>query len=88
MTPAQITQWAREAGWPDEWVDADELAVFAALVAAHEREECAKICEQLKTATNADEWADGYEDILKVGYLECAAAIRARTMAARPGEKG
>jgi hypothetical protein len=46
----------------------DELERFAALVAAHEREQCAKVCEQLGTATNGI-----YER-----NIECAAAIRAR----------
>lgn len=43
----------------------NELIRFAALVAAHEREECAKVCE--------DKF--GAERIA----LECAAAIRSRT---------
>jgi hypothetical protein len=44
---------------------------FAALVAAHEREECAKVCE----AQYRDyEWATHERD----GAESCAAAIRAR----------
>ncbi len=57
MTPEQITQWAREAGCPPlllefsepssiQYPVADSLAAFAALVAAHEREMCAKVCEE------------------------------------------
>ena len=45
----------------------DELAIFAALVAAAEREACAKLCDELR-----DE--DGFEPY----GTECAAAIRAR----------
>jgi len=44
-----------------------DLAVFAALVAAAEREACAKVCDELR-----DE--DGFEPY----GTECAAAIRAR----------
>lgn len=61
---------ARQAGWPvqdsdndAEWLDAAER--FAALVAAHEREACAQVCEE----------KFGVERIA----LECAAAIRSRT---------
>ena len=44
-----IIRLAREAGWPDSLVAPiimEKLAEFAALVAAHEREECAKVCEE------------------------------------------
>jgi hypothetical protein len=46
----------------------ESLEQFAALVAAHEREACAKVCEWLGTATNGI-----YER-----NMECAAAIRTR----------
>jgi hypothetical protein len=75
----QIEQWAREAGlvqyatpWCSEQtdgVDTEDLARFAALVAAHEREQCALVCEAL---VSADRYA--YAD-------ECAQAIRTRTSA-------
>ena len=45
----------------------EEVERFAALVAAHEREVCAKVCDELR-----DE--DGFEPY----GTECAAAIRAR----------
>ena len=57
MTKEEIIRMAREAGAtnvdaadPQCWVGAiafetDELERFAALVAAHEREACAKVCE-------------------------------------------
>lgn len=44
MTQDQIIQWAREAHCDIAW--ADSLQRFAALVAAHEREECAKVCDE------------------------------------------
>jgi hypothetical protein len=48
----------------------ESLERFAALVAAHEREECAKVCDELTLAHpgRADLTAD-----------QCAAAIRSRT---------
>ena len=47
--------------------DIDDLERFAALVAAHEREECARVCEQLDGAWDQDG-----------GCIKCAAEIRAR----------
>ena len=50
---------------------ADEhLERFAALVAAHEREECAKVCEETTFA-----WT---EHAYYSGCMDCARAIRAR----------
>ncbi len=48
MTRDDIIRVAREAGFADGVVDIvgfEGFANFAALVAAHEREECAKVCE-------------------------------------------
>jgi hypothetical protein len=53
MTRDDIIRMAREAGWQEDmfgigiW-DSKELNVFANLVAAAEREECAKLCEMVK----------------------------------------
>ena len=48
------------------------LKRFAALVAAHEREACAKACEELLSmVSSGDEHMDGVAD--------CIAAIRARS---------
>lgn len=81
MNKEDIIRLAREAGllvigtadggnavytWPNGITD--ELERFAALVAAAEREACAKVCETLR-----DE--DGYES----WGTECAASIRARS---------
>jgi hypothetical protein len=52
---------------------ADLLERFAALVAAAEREACAKLCEEIakRNETEGDfDWVPG--------NMECAAAIRAR----------
>ncbi len=68
MTRDDIIKWAREAGI-DEFGSLDErLIFFAALVAAAEREACAKVCD---ARCIADGWEGFYAD-------ECAAEIRAR----------
>lgn len=72
MTRDEVIRLAREAGWCNNVVPNPHLAALerlAALVAAHEREECAKVCEQLaKDMSMIDLWE----------YGECAAAIRER----------
>ena len=64
-----IIRLAREAGFADgvvEIVGLEGFSRFAALVAAHEREECAKVCE-----------AEGQR--IDASWSSCAAAIRSRT---------
>ena len=81
MDREDIIRMAREAGMQLAWVatvpdtnkmkvlcDFDQVQHFAALVAAHEREECAKVCDVLAVHP---EYAS---DITKVA----AQAIRAR----------
>ncbi len=67
MTRDDIIRLAREVGlWPAVTdMFPKELERFAALVAAAEREACAKVCERL--------YADGF------GINCCAATIRARS---------
>lgn len=79
MTDQEIAKAANEAGIDFDVIDEDEgqiwyitkegLNRFAALVAASEREACARVCEDLCLAHpgRADLTAD-----------QCAAAIRAR----------
>lgn len=70
MTREDIIRMAREAGWPGIYskplmsitMQEDDFLRFAALVAAAEREACAKVCEE--PGWNAANW--------------CAKAIRAR----------
>ena len=50
------------------WIP-ENLEHFAALVAAAEREACAKVCEEYQDAVDRHRWPNGYE---------CADAIRAR----------
>jgi hypothetical protein len=56
-------------------MDADHLEKFANLVAATEREACAKVCDEKVDA----EYATGKVDHNEMGWTQaCAAAIRAR----------
>jgi len=69
MDREDIIRMAREAGLdPDLWNYTDAFECFAVLVAAHEREACAKVCDVLAVHP---EYAS---DITKVA----AQAIRAR----------
>jgi hypothetical protein len=71
MTRDDITRIAREAGFVGFDGDNGSLRRFAALVAAAEREACAKVCEDDKT--QAMEWTGNSRP---GGHF--AAAIRAR----------
>ena len=80
MEQSEIIRMAQEAGFkvdpigtplifPPDGMDTDvwvEIQRFAALVAAHEREACAKVCEEMVTK-------DGFH---QAEY--CATAIRER----------
>jgi len=88
MTQDEIIEMAREAGFEDfvrwseryphevqRWIE--RMTAFTKLVAAKEREACAKVCES--------EWGKGYRDDGSDAWLAhdnavyaCAAAIRAR----------
>ena len=82
MTRDDIERMAVEAGgctpeWDDFWeLHEDALERFAALVAAAEREACAKVCEEHgdKWADGSDEWRNGQA----TASYYCAIAIRAR----------
>ena len=71
MNREEIIKLAREAGMTvcrDEWVFGEMLERFAALVAAAEREACAKVCDELAA-----------RDKLSNYYAVAAKAIRARS---------
>lgn len=83
MDREDIIRMAREAGLGDTGVregfiffqpGTDGLERFAALVAAHEREACAKVCEILEAEDDSF-----YAEFS--GAIDCAAAIRARGQA-------
>ena len=66
-----IIRMAQEAGFMaaghpmNPWsAHTDQIEAFAAIVAAHEREKCAKVC---------DDWPNGRDDVYSIGV-----AIRAR----------
>ena len=70
MTQDEIIRMAREAGIAHAaGIYMEHLERFAALVAAHEREACAKVCEQIDTAAFGS---------VRPAPNDCAAAIRAR----------
>lgn len=80
ITKEEIIAMARKAGFeqlgPDieDWVCfTDEIELFAALIAAHEREACAKVCES--AIENATDWDSSYWD---QACEDRATAIRAR----------
>ena len=91
MTPRQIIRMAEAAGLVTENYDAGfmnlfsaKLEAFAALVAAAEREECAKVCEKISDEYDENEgrkYAELRTDAA-TGGRDCASAIRSR------GEKG
>lgn len=85
MTTDDILRMAREAGLiPDNShpmpetrymrEKADALQRFAALVAAAERDECAKVCKD----EMIDEEQCNDDVAYNAGCFDCAAAIRAR----------
>jgi hypothetical protein len=79
MTRDDIIRMARETDCLDDQhygsVWADKLERFAALVAAAEREACAKVCD----AKVDDEYATGKVDHNEIGWTQaCAFAIRER----------
>jgi hypothetical protein len=63
----------------DNWMLHHELEYFAKLVAQHEREACAKVCETLGVHPALNVW-NGGPDWYKHGK-DCAEAIRARGQA-------
>jgi hypothetical protein len=83
MNREQIIQMAREAGFErlghtdEDWVCyPEDIEAFAKLVAEHEREACAKLCEDLKiTGLMLDAYS------CNDAKYKCAEAIRARGQA-------
>ena len=60
MNREDIIRLAEEAGLePRLWNHTDAFERFAALVAAHEREECAKVCdEEANDLSCGEDWND------------------------------
>ena len=79
MTKDDIIRMAREAKMPYDFVTLvpmyiTQLTTFAALVAAHEREECAEACDEMEASP-------ALSAIEKYRTQFIAAAIRARGQA-------
>lgn len=79
MTPELIKQWALKAGYDlergervSEASDGELFRSFAALVAAHQRELDAKVCE----AEHLEDPQDHADDAYDQACFDCAAAIR------------
>lgn len=75
MSREDIIRMALEAGMSHfsyfvTTAHVEDLERFAALVAATERETCAKVCEETTAS-----WT---QDLYNSGCMDCAAAIRAR----------
>lgn len=79
MTRDDITSMARESGLWYKVGFPKEIERFAALIAAAEREQCAKACEA-HGKTYDNEWNQnlGVAGELQEVASECAKAIRAR----------
>jgi hypothetical protein len=54
------------------------LARFAALVAAAEREACAKVCDGLEISNDIEGLHPEFGDGMLLATMQCSAAIRAR----------
>lgn len=74
MTDHDVFRMAKEASGLDQLCAVhgflDALEEFARLVAAHEREACAQVCEETTAA-----WT---QHLYNEGVMDCVKAIRAR----------
>ena len=88
-----IVRMAREAGMQLAWIatvpdtnkmkvlcDFDQVQRFAVLVSAAEREECAKVCEEVESRAEElwDKFAYPEDQGMASGARQCTTAIRAR----------
>jgi hypothetical protein len=78
MTQDEIIEMARQAEFfisPIDSVLLPKLEAFAKLVAQHEREACAKVCEEMRTYVGRN------NAVTQSSAQDCAAAIRSRGQA-------
>ena len=79
MTQDEIIEWGVQAGIHREVLvlgrNLDLLGDFAKLVAAKEREACAKLCEELPAP---DIYNNTDQSMWDVTCMDCSTAIRAR----------
>ena len=81
MNHDEFIRMARDAGFQEGWTNlwAENFERFAALVAAAEREACAKLCDDMTTGDRVSfDWERGTSD--------CAHAIRARNQPTKGGD--
>jgi len=79
MNIDEITLMARKAGFVGFDGKNKTLCKFAALVAAHEREECAKLCESHVWSKDITWWLESTNsEISAESGIQCANAIRER----------
>ena len=83
MTQDEIMGMAQQCGLIGirphlDGIYSEALEAFAKLVAAKEREECAKVCDELPAP---DIYSDTDESMWDVTCVDCADAIRARGQA-------
>ena len=73
MTKEDIIRMARESSLVMYDYSDPSLERFSELVAAAEREACAKLCEEITS------WHDKYDNLVTAAYISaCADVIRAR----------
>ncbi len=83
MTKDDIIRMLHEVGYPDYAKESDQRVIaFASLVAASEREACAKLCDKAAKDWGLNAWDDDADK--KYGHKEsaceeCAEAIRSRS---------
>jgi hypothetical protein len=75
MTQDEIIEMARQAEFVNLDLCSSELERFAKLVAQHEREACAKMCEEMRTYVGRN------NAVTQSSAQDCATAIRARGQA-------
>ena len=86
MDREDIIRMAQEAGFDPHDMSDDftcnliDIERFAALVAEHEREACAKVCEEVESRAEElwDKFAYPEDQGMASGARQCATAIRAR----------
>ena len=73
----ELIDMAKQAGWEYAHDNSgyEPLWKFAALVAAAEREACAKVCDELPAP---DIYSDTDKSMWEVTCMDCSEAIRAR----------
>ena len=78
MTKEEIIEIAKKCGWDNPATNMMPLYEFAKLIADHERDACAEICDGFYLT-----WIDtqGRYEFMGEGASECAGAIRARGQA-------